>query len=193
MGRPREFDLDEALDQALHVFWKKGYEGTSLSDLTDAMGINRPSLYCAFGNKESLFRKVLDHYEKGPAAYLKEALGKPTAREVVESLLRGAVEIQTRPGTPRGCLSVQGALACGDESNAIREEMIARRTAGETAIRQRLERAKSDGDLSAAIDVADFARYIAAMINGTAVLAVGGASREELLHVVDFALRAWPA
>src|SRR5260221_7462696 len=92
IGRPRAFDIAEALENALRVFWEKGYEGASLSDLTGAMGINRPSLYAAFGNKESLFRKVLDRYATGPADYVSKALAQPTARAAVEALLYGAAD-----------------------------------------------------------------------------------------------------
>src|SRR6266436_381344 len=131
VGRPRAFDVDEALDQALKVFWRNGYEGTSLPDLTRAMGINRPSLYAAFGNKEALFRKALDRYNDGPAAYVREALEEPTARAVVEALLRGAVEQLSNPRHPQGCLMVQGALSCGSTANPIRRELATRRAAGE--------------------------------------------------------------
>jgi AcrR family transcriptional regulator len=193
IGRPRAFDLDAALDRALQVFWRKGYEGTSLSDLTTAMGINRPSLYAAFGNKANLFRKALDRYAEGPAAYTYKALDEPTARAVVERLLCGVVDLLADPCTPQGCLAVQGALACGDAADAIRRELIARRAAGEEALRQRLERATSDGDLPADADAADLARYITTVSQGMAVQAAGGASREELRRVVEMALRAWPA
>src|SRR6059058_4783820 len=114
VGRPRAFDVDEALDQALKVFWRKGYEGASLPDLTKAMGINRPSLYAAFGNKEALFRKAIDRYLEGPACYVREALREPTARVVVERLLRASIDLVTDSRNPRGCFMVQGALACGD-------------------------------------------------------------------------------
>src|SRR6201993_1326600 len=114
VGRPRAFDIDKALDRALQVFWRKGYEGTSLSDLTKAMRINRPSLYAAFGNKEALFKKAIDRYVEGPGAFVRDSLAQPTARAVAERLLRGTIELATDSRNPRGCLIVQGALACGD-------------------------------------------------------------------------------
>src|ERR1051325_5677143 len=128
-GRPRNFDTEKALDQALNVFWRKGYEGTSLPDLTKAMGINRPSLYAAFGNKQSLFKKVLHRYTTGPASYIHAALAEPTARLVAEKLLEGAVENLTNPSHPRGCLAVQAALACGDHADCMRQELIRHREA----------------------------------------------------------------
>ena len=115
--------MDEALDIALKVFWRKGYEGTSIDDLTKAMGINRPSLYCAFGNKEELFRKALDRYAEGPAALYREALGKPTARGVAERLLRGIADALRDPRNPPGCLAVQAALSCGEAADPIRWEL----------------------------------------------------------------------
>src|ERR1700735_190753 len=136
-GRPRCFDIDRALDRALLVFWRKGYEGASLSDLTKAVGVNRPSLYAAFGDKEALFRKALDRYLKGPAAYTQEALREPTARAVVERLLLGAADLNTAGRNPGGCLMVQGALACGEAADSIRHELTACRAAGEAAMRRR--------------------------------------------------------
>src|SRR6266581_2925254 len=115
MGRPRAFDVDKALERALRMFWRKGFEGTSLSDLTKAMRINRPSLYAAFGNKETLFRKVLDLYFKGPSAYAHQSLQQPTARAVVEHLLYGAINMLTGPKSPSTCLWVHCALSSGDD------------------------------------------------------------------------------
>ena len=191
-GRPRSFDLDQALDCALQVFWRKGYEGASLSDLTGAMGVNRPSLYAAFGDKEALFRKALDRYTDGPAAYVREALNEPTARGVVEKLLHGAVDSLSNPRNPHGCLNVQGALACGDAAEPIRRELALRRAAGEVAIRQRLKRAKAEGDLPPNANPADLARYIATVLQGMSVQAAGGANRAQLQRVIQTALRAWP-
>src|SRR5947209_3799427 len=142
IGRPRAFDIDKALDRALQVFWRKGYEGASLPDLTRAMGINRPSLYAAFGNKEALFRKALDRYAEGPACYVRQALDEPTARAVAERVLAGSVDLLTDPRNPRGCLLVQGALVCGEAAESVRRELAARRLAGEVAFRRRFERAR---------------------------------------------------
>ena len=192
-GRPREFDVDDALDRALLVFWRKGYEGASLPELTRAMGINRPSLYAAFGNKERLFRRALDRYAEGPAAYVGEALAEPTARAVAERLLRGAAELLAGPRSPRGCLLVQGALACGEGAEPVRRELVARRAAGEAALRKRFERAAAEGDLPAGADCGDLARYVVTVIHGMAVQAAGGAGREQLRRVAEIALRAWPA
>lgn len=191
-GRPREFDVDEALDKALHVFWRRGYEGTSLSDLTEAMGISRPSLYAAFGNKEELFRRAMDRYSTGPAAYTREALSEPTARRVVERLLRATADCLTDPCNPPGCLGVQGALSCGEAAQSVKEELCARRAASEAALKERLERAKTEGDLPDGAEPADLARYIATVMQGMSVQAAGGASRADLRKVVDLALRTWP-
>jgi len=192
LGRPRSFETGKALDAAMKVFWCKGYEGASLSDLTKAMGINRPSLYAAFGDKESLFRKVLDRYDKGPAAYVQEALNQPTARAVVERLMEGAAELGTASGNPRGCLFVQSALACGDKAEGIRNDLILRRDAGEKAVRQRLKRAQAEGDLRRDANPADLARYVVTVIQGIAVQAASGAAGPELRRVIQTALRAWP-
>jgi len=191
-GRPRNFDPEKALDQALKVFWARGYEGTSLPDLTRAMGINRPSLYAAFGNKESLFKKALQRYISGPASYVHDALAQPTARAVAEELLHGAVQNLTNPNNPRGCLAVQGALACGDDADCMRQELIRHRESLVTALRDRLQRAKKENDLPATSNPADLARYLATVMHGLAVQASGGASRKDLQKVASLALQAWP-
>ena len=115
-GRPREFDEERALEAALLLFWRQGYEGTSLAQLTEAMGINAPSLYAAFGSKEQLFRRAVDRYVQRPASYLPNALKEPTARGVVEKLFQGAIGMVMDPRHPDGCLLVQGALASGPEA-----------------------------------------------------------------------------
>jgi AcrR family transcriptional regulator len=192
MGRPREFDPDKALDRALHVFWRSGYAGASMADLTEAMGITKPSLYAAFGNKEELFRKALDRYVDGPGGYVQIALAKPTAREVVEHLLFEAADAVTDPNNPPGCLAVQGALSCGDAAESVKQELMTRRANGEQDLRQRFKRAIAEGDLPKQSDAADLARYISAILQGMAVQAAGGASREQLRKIAQLTLRTWP-
>jgi AcrR family transcriptional regulator len=191
MGRPREFDVDKALELALQVFWRKGYEGASMTDLTETMGITKPSLYSAFGNKEELFRKALDRYVDGPGGYVQVALAKPTVRGVVEHLLYEAADAVTDPNHPPGCLAVQGALSCGDAAESIKQELMSRRANGEQDLRKRFERAIAEGDLPAGSD-ADLAAYISAILQGMAVQAAGGTSRAQLRKIAEMALRTWP-
>jgi AcrR family transcriptional regulator len=192
MGRPREFDPDQALDRALKVFWRSGYEGASMADLTEAMGITKPSLYAAFGNKEELFRKALDRYVDGPGGYVQVALAKPTAREVVEHLLYQAADAVTDPENPPGCLAVQGALCCGEAAETIKQELMSRRANGEEDLRKRFARAVTEGDLPRESNAADLARYISAIVQGMAVQAAGGVSREQLRKIAEMTLRTWP-
>ena len=190
-GRPRAFDADDALDRAMRVFWRHGYEGASMPQLTRAMGINRPSLYAAFGNKEALFRKALDRYVELGGRMWNDAMSHPTARQSVERLLRGILERAGR-GQIRGCLLVQGALACGDEAEPIRLELARRRGGGELMLRKRFERAIAEGDLPADTDPAALAKFVATVVHGIAVQLSGGAGQAELSAVVEMALQAIP-
>ncbi|MEO3887882.1 TetR/AcrR family transcriptional regulator [Nonomuraea sp. B5E05] len=192
MGRSRGFDVDERLDRALAVFWRQGYEGTALSDLTEAMGVNRPSLYATYGNKQSLFRKAFERYLDGPAAHIRTAFDQPTALAVTETLLRGAVDVATTPEGPGGCLMVQGALVTGTQGEPVREELAALRRAAEAGLRERFERARAEGDLPASANPAALARYVWAISYGISVQAANGAPRHELRAMVDLALQAWP-
>lgn len=193
VGRPRSFDPDKALDKALRVFWRRGYEGASLPELTKAMGINRPSMYAAFGNKEQLFKKAVDRYCEEPTAHLEECLAAPTIREVAERLIRDTAERLASPKNPRGCLILQGALACGKESDAIRRDLAARRAERERAIRERFAQAAKKGELPKGVDPDDLARYLSTVLQGLAVQATSGATGEELMGIAEVALRNWPA
>jgi len=191
-GRPRTFDADSALDKAMKVFWEKGYEGSSLPALTEAMGMNRPSMYAVFGNKENLFRMALDRYAQTHDPLFHAALQQATARAVVEHLLRGNADAQTETDNPHGCLVINGALACSDDALPIRDTLIERRAASEVLLRDRFERAKADGDLPADSCSSQMARYVMTVSNGMAVQAAAGASRQQLQEVVDQVLRGWP-
>ncbi|WBS01351.1 TetR/AcrR family transcriptional regulator [Pseudoduganella sp. SL102] len=191
-GRPRTFDEDDALDRAMEVFWEKGYEGSSLPELTAAMGMNRPSLYAVFGNKEGLFRRAVARYQSTRLDFCDAALEAATSREVVERLLRGSADVQTCPDSPHGCLGTSGALACGDEARPLRDELVALRSAREQRLRLRLERAVAEGDLPAHADAAQLASFVATIVQGMAVQAAGGATRDDLHRTIDFVMATWP-
>ncbi len=193
MGRPRGFDADATLDKVVETFWQHGYEGTTMATLTAATGLNKPSLYAAFGSKEEMFRTAFARYRARQAEFTGNLLADPNAKVGVENVLLALVDSLTQPGMPRGCLMVHGCLVGSADSAAIREELQLRRKATETRIRERLKRAQADGEFAAAVDVADFARFIGTVIQGVAVQAAGGAPRKALHRVVKLAMAAWPA
>lgn len=192
MGRPRAFDKDEALDRAMLVFWRKGYEGASMAELTKAMGINPPSLYACFGNKEGLLRASLDRYAEKRAEFMAFVLEAPTAREVASRMLKGTADLQTDPTSPPGCLLIQGGLACGTGAEAIPSEFATRRREPEDMLRERFERARAEGDLPPDADPAGLARYLSAVMQGMGVQASAGATREALYQIADLSLAAVP-
>ncbi|GAA4752772.1 TetR/AcrR family transcriptional regulator [Sphingomonas daechungensis] len=192
-GRPREFCVDRALAQALRVFWEKGYDGTSLTDLTEAMGITRPSLYAAFGNKDALFRKALDLYETEKLAYIRQALEQPTARGVAEVMLRGSVDNVMAYDEPHGCMGVITSVACGPDSQSVREDVVKRGEAAKRALMERFDRAKQEGDLPSHVDSEGLMRVLIAMLQGISVQASQGATRDELDRLVESGLALWPS
>lgn len=191
-GRPREFDPAQALAAALQIFWRRGYEGASISELTEAMGITRPSLYACFGNKEGLFRQALDLYEKEKLCYMQTALEAPTARSVAERLLRGALAMQCSESEPQGCLGVISTVAGVAEAECIRDEVLARRASSNAALLARFVRAKEDGDLPDGIEPDAMTCYLSTVMQGMAVQSSGGASRETLERLVQTTLAMWP-
>jgi AcrR family transcriptional regulator len=190
MGRPRAFDCDAALDQAMEVFWRHGYEGATIAQLTEAMGINPPSLYAAFGSKEGLLKAALDRYTLRRAAWMDEVLSAPTARDVAERMLMGVADKQTDPANPPGCLLVQGGIACGTGSASVPFELAARRAQTEDQLRDRFARARDEGDLQPSADPAALARYISAVTVGMGVMASSGADRDALREVAAVAIKA---
>ncbi len=190
IGRPRAFDEEAVLDRATEVFWQHGYEGASLSALTSAMGINRPSLYATFGSKEQLFQRAFARYHETQVTAARAALDKPSAYAAIEAFLRASADGLTAADHPAGCLSIQGGLACSPENAGISEILAAGRAATEAALAERLTRAVDEGDLSGDTDVRALARFVMALSEGHAVHAAAGASREDLQASVDVALRA---
>lgn len=190
VGRPREFNVDDALEAALRVFWEKGYEGASLADLTGAMGITKPSMYAAFGNKEDLFRKVVKLYTDGPASYGYDAMEQASARGVAENLLRGAAVATTRAEAPQGCLGVQGALTTSESGLPARDLLVDWRKDASTRLEARFRRARDEGDLPADQDPRALSTYIMTVAYGIAVQAATGRSTDELRDVADQAVRA---
>ena len=190
-GRPRSFCVDQAADRAMNVFWRKGYEGASLSDLTTAMGINAPSLYAAFGSKEGLFRAVLERYDARRKGFMEKVLGAPDAHTVARYFLEGVAEFaaDTSGLNPPGCLLVQSG-SCADQ--AIPEEVARHRAEKEAALRVRFERAREDGDLPGSADPVTLARYLSAMANGICMQASAGATAAELQDIAHMALASWP-
>ena len=191
-GRPREFDLDEALAGALRVFWRNGYEGASMAELTAEMGITKPSLYAAFGNKEALFHKALDLYEAEKLEYTRDALNQPTARAVAEYFMRGAIDAQMSSCDPKGCLGVISITACGAEAVSIKADVVQRRASSQAALVARFEQAKRAGDLPDHVDIPGLTAYLYAILQGMAVQAGSGATRADLERVVETSLMMWP-
>lgn len=191
-GRPRGFCTETALDRAMSVFWRQGYEGASLADLTEAMGINSPSLYAAFGNKEGLFRAVLERYDQRRKSFMEKVLSAPDAYSVAQLFLEGVAEFaaDTSGRTPPGCLLVQSGLSCSDQD--IPDEVARHRAEKEAALRERLTRAQTQGDLPAHANPVMLARYLMTVSNGMCLQATAGASVEELREIARMALAAWP-
>lgn len=192
-GRPRTFVLEDALDRAIEVFWRQGYEGTTLDDLTEAMSISRPSLYAAFGNKEEAFKRAIERYATVDMAYVNDAIAEPTARLVAEHYLRSNVLAITDPERPAGCLSIQGGLSGSPQHQNIVSFLSQSRAAGEAKFAARFQRAIEDGDLSSQESPEELAKYLATVTSGMAVQAAAGATRAELEPIVDRALLAFPA
>lgn len=193
-GRPRGFDRDAALAAALNVFWTHGYEGASLADLTAAMGINRPSLYAAFGNKEALFAEALALYERQEGAPLDSLLAEaPTAREAIAATLCHNARVYAREGFPRGCLIVLSLMVGTPESADVRRLLAARRRAGTATLAARIARGQREGDVAPDVDPARLAAFYTAVLQGMSVHARDGAGEAELLAIAEAAMAGWPA
>lgn len=191
-GRPRGFDRAAALRRAMRLFWARGYEGTSIGDLTETLGIGKPSLYAAFGSKEVLFREAVELYDAEEGAPIQAALDTaPTARAAVEAALRHNARAYASPESPRGCMMVLSSLLGTPENEAVRQFLCDNRRAGEEALRQRIERGMAEGDVPTQADAARIAAFYTTVTQGLSVQALDGASEADLDAIVDSAMAAW--
>ncbi len=191
-GRPLSFDRDAALHQAMLLFWRHGYEATSLSDLTGAMGITPPSLYTAFGDKKRLFLEAVQRYLSGPVTSATIIAGAKTARDAAQGLLEAATLGFTGPDTPRGCLLASSAISCSSAAAEVQAELAVLRRGIEDRLRDRIILAIETGEIAATTDAEALAAHVMAVIQGLSTLARDGASREKLARVSALALKAWP-
>jgi len=187
-GRPRSFDRDAALERAMQVFWRQGYEATSVSDLTRAMDINPPSLYAAFGDKEHLYLAALERYAQGRRESLEQILQQtPSAKQAIERLLLAAADDLTSADC-RGCML--STAQCGDEH--LQSALAERRNAPKRALKERFQRAVREGELPRSTDTGALADFYTTVFQGMAMQARDGAPRKGLVATARAAMRAWP-
>ncbi len=187
-GRPREFDRDAALDKAMRLFWERGYEGTSVSDLADALGIGKPSLYAAFGPKEQLFYEALDLYTHRYGPKMQDA---PTAKEALESILRSNAQNYTDPGVPSGCMIVLAAAVGPPQNAEVRAHLAMIRNGSSATFAARIRRGITEGDVPEGADAEAMAAFYTTVLNGLALQARDGAGGAALDRVIDGAMAAW--
>lgn len=192
-GRPRSFDREDALRGAMNVFWSVGYEGATLTDLQEAMGgITAPSFYAAFGSKEELFREAVELYSRTLGRPMIQALEEgSTARASMETLLQAAVEAFSKPGMPRGCLLVLGAIKSMPANKRVQDYLRGLRARRQTLIHERLQRGVAAGELPSGLDLSALASFYTTVVDGLAIQARDGASRRELRFAAACAMAAW--
>jgi AcrR family transcriptional regulator len=191
-GRPRSFDRDAALRAAMNTFWQYGYEGASMAALTEAMGINSPSLYACFGSKEGLFREAVDLYLATEDKKTRSRLsGERTAREAVRGMLRCSIANLTDPTGGRGCLLVLGDTNASPEHAGIHQYLAQRRKEMQAALEERLRRGIAEGDVPPHADIRAIAAFYMTVMQGLSLRARDGASREAMTAVADAAMAAW--
>jgi TetR/AcrR family transcriptional regulator, copper-responsive repressor len=192
-GRPRGFDRDDVLDRAMRLFWERGYEATSVSELTEAMGITAPTLYSFFGDKKQLFLETVDRYQSGPGCFaIKAFTEEPTAESSIRRLLMEAVASFSNPRGPKGCLVVLGATNCTVESRDVFKALSDRRRAAEAAVRDRIAAGRAAGELAEDADIDALTGMITGALFGLAIKARDGASRTTLRKIVDQTMQVWP-
>jgi AcrR family transcriptional regulator len=188
-GRPISFDKEAALEAAMLLFWERGFEGTSMADLTQAMGLNPSSIYAAFGDKHALFQLAVKRYLGSRAHYAVKALEEPTLERVIRALFDNTVAFLTTPGHPPTCMTLAGAMGCSVDAAPARDLMTEIRKQNEAAIKKRLLAARKSGELAKEINVDDFTRYLSLMLAGLSIQSASGATKAELKRAAQMALR----
>jgi AcrR family transcriptional regulator len=192
LGRPRSFDKEVALARAMDVFWNKGYQGASMSELMAAMGIGAPSLYAAFGSKEELFRAAVAHYRVHEGNMIWAQIeAAQTAFEAVRGLLMETARVFTRPKRPRGCLIVLSALHADEMSETVRRELIRLRADNAAMLSARIQRGIEAGEIAADADPKIIGNYYVTVQQGMSIQARDGANRALLEMIATAALAAW--
>jgi AcrR family transcriptional regulator len=189
IGRPIEFDKNAALEPAMLLFWQRGYEGTSMADLTHAMGLNPSSIYAAFGDKHALFSLAVNRYMETRSQYATKALAQPTLKRVIRALFRNTVAFLATPGHPPGCMTLVGAIGCGVQAAPARDLTAEIRRQNQVALRERLLKAKKGGELPNGINVDDYTRYLSSILAGLSIQAANGSPKKELKRTAQMALR----
>jgi AcrR family transcriptional regulator len=188
-GRPIGFDKDAALEAAMLLFWQRGYEGTSMADLTQAMGLNPSSIYAAFGDKHALFQLAVKRYMEMRAQYAGKALERPTLEKVVRALFDNTVAFLTTPGHPPTCMTLAGSVGCSLDASPARDIMTEIRKQNEVAMRERFLQARKSGELSKDVNVDDYTRYLSSILAGLSIQAANGSTKAELKRTANMALR----
>jgi AcrR family transcriptional regulator len=188
-GRPISFDKNAALEAAMLLFWERGFEGTSMADLTQAMGLNPSSIYAAFGDKHALFSLAVKRYMQIRAQYATKALEEPTLEKVIRALFDNTVAFLTTPGHPPTCMTLAGAMGCSVDAAPARDLLTQIRKQNQVAIRERLLKARKSGELSKDVNVDDYTRYLSSILAGLSVQAANGSTKAELKRTAQMALR----
>ncbi len=193
MARPRVFNIEDAVQTATVMFWKNGYEQTSVANLTEEMGITPPSFYFAFESKDGLFRRVIEHYATTYLGFMGDAFRQPTARGVAETMLYGCADVYSNPSNPAGCLIMNCSLPSSETTVQVRQELATRRKSRRAKLKRRFQEAKASGDLPSDSDPEELARYVMSIVWGLAVEAQSGTSKRDLHRIVARAMKAWPS
>jgi TetR/AcrR family transcriptional regulator, copper-responsive repressor len=193
-GRPRSFEREAALEKAMDVFWRHGYEGTSLAELTKAMGINAPSLYAAFQSKEELYMEAIDLYIARRREMMERIYNEePTARAAVERMLREFVDTLCAKDSPVGCMLAMSAGSCSAASEPMQRALGEKRALGRQLMKARMDKGVRDGEMPRGTNTGALADFYGMVFQGMAMQSGDGATRKSLLAAAETAMRAWPA